>query len=46
MNIETIGRKLVRCNYQCEGITNKPEDGIPPPQDAYFSKIGQVGKER
>lgn len=29
-NINKIGQKLVKCNFQCEGIVNDPKSGIMP----------------
>ena len=28
--INTIGKRLIRCENQCEGVVNKPEEGIFP----------------
>lgn len=43
MKVNSIGDKLVRCKYCCEGITNKPSKGIVPRCLIFEGRIGKDG---
>lgn len=43
MDIDTIGKRLVKCKYQCDGISNEPEKGILPRCLIYEERPGKNG---